>query len=1433
MTHRTIKYIFRALIIASTSFSSLAIAAPAQKPLFLGTSAPPLMMLVMQRDHKLYYEAYNDASDLTGDNIPDIGYKPATINYLGYFDSHLCYEYTNSRFEPKVATNADKQCVSQWSGDFLNYLTTTRMDALRKVLYGGMRYLDTEKETVLQRSFVPQDAHSWGKEYTNESVNGYDITKYTPLSAPATGKRHLFANTTPLNTANPLLRVRTNSTDRVWEWLSKERPVAGDKCASIGGGETNCTGTLNDYVVRVQVCVSGLLDTACTKYSSGYYKPTGLLQKYGANESMHFGLLTGSYQKNLSGGVLRKNVGVFTDEINAGTGQFLLQGDNDQSIVNTISRLKITGFGGSYEYNSNCGWITTAPLSSGKCQMWGNPIAEMMFEAVKYFSGSTATSAFSVSQNSGDESSIKLPVASWKDPYVSVAKGGGGAKTCAKPFMLTISDIYPSYDSDELPGVDSRFKDSSYKDSFSTFNAKDVLDKIGEDEGIAGNYFVGQSGDTSDGAPTAKTVTSLGSIRGLAPEEPTKQGSYYAAAVAKWARTNDVNSVSGTQKVQTFAVAMASPLPKIRIPVGTDKFITVIPFAKSVAGSGISSTKGNFQPTNQLVDFYIDEIKNTDSSNIDATVNGGRPSYKFKINFEDVEQGADHDMDAIATYEVKKNADGTVKVSVSSDYAYGGIRQHMGYVISGTTSDGTFLVVKDRDDGDGNGTINYFLNYPSGKLSALTSTRTFSAGASDGSFIPHDPLWYAAKWGGYKDQENSSDLTNSNQWDADGNGTPDNYYLVTNPAKLYEELDKAFNEVLQRGTSSTLLSLNTTRLNSETRVYQASFDSKNWSGELKAFEINENGSLGDLAWAAATKFPEAGSRNIYSWKMEKAASDAIYTATGILFDYSRLSANQISRLGQAPHLSGTATATTQQALIDYLRGDKTGEPKYRARTSLLGDIVNSDPTYGGGVDFGYDRLPANAGGGTAYLTYLSQKKAGRQMVYVGANDGMLHAFDASSGSEKFAFVPDSVIGNLKTLASTDYVNNHHYYVDGPLHYADAYMNSKWGSYLIGSTGAGGKSIFALDVTKPDAFSETMIKWEFSNTELGYTINRPVVAKMANGRWAVVTGNGPNSSSGTAKLFIIYLDAVVNDANGWDSGNDYCTINTDATTANGLGSINIVLSANGTAQYIYAGDLQGRLWRFNMSASSGDCPSGWTASKLFTARNASNQVQPIAAAPQVELGPLNGLTVFFGTGKHYEDTDPTDMTIQSIYGVLDKLVAAPTAVTRSDLTQQTITLQTTETYTSDDGKQTYKKEIREVSRNNVDYSSSSGWYLDLVNMTTGKAVAEGERVLYTPSVIGNNAIFSTYVPSADACDAGGFSWLLALDYKTGKGLDSPFFDMNNSGTFTSADGSPDGVKFGFGGAPAITDGKILKPSDGTVEPLGFKNRRLMSSWRQLK
>lgn len=247
----------------------------AQSPLYLTVSQPPLIMLTMSKDHKLYYEAYNDYSDLDGDGTLDVGYKPGSIDYYGYFDSYKCYSYASGVFTP-VALTSNKKCTgtndSYWSGDFLNYVTTSRIDAIRKVLYGGKRSTDSSTQTILERTYIPQEAHSWGKEYESQARDGYLISEYTPLTEPSSGYRHLFASTS-LNsdTTTPLMRVLTNSRYRIWEWVSIEGPVAGSDC-NDGSGRTTCTtaGGSSWSVVPAST-TEGLSNLTMTTYNiSGY-----------------------------------------------------------------------------------------------------------------------------------------------------------------------------------------------------------------------------------------------------------------------------------------------------------------------------------------------------------------------------------------------------------------------------------------------------------------------------------------------------------------------------------------------------------------------------------------------------------------------------------------------------------------------------------------------------------------------------------------------------------------------------------------------------------------------------------------------------------------------------------------------------------------------------------------------------------------------------------------------------------------------------------------------------------------------------------------------------------------------------------------------------------------------------------------------------------
>ena len=1427
-------------LFSATLCATPAFAAPlslADTPIFLSTNAPPLNLLVMGRDHKLYYEAYNDASDLNNDGTLDVGYKPTQIDYYGYFDSRKCYTYSSGRFSPAGVAGTNKTCSGQWSGDFLNYLTTSRIDALRKVFYGGRRSTDSTTATVLERSHIPQDAHSWGKEYESVAVNGYNISSYTPLSVPTSGNRHLFANTTLVGSTAPLLRVLQNRSERIWQWVSKEQPVA-----------DNSLGTPTDYTVRVDVCVSALLEDNCKAYTSGgttVYKPTGLLHDYGENNRMMFGLLTGSYRHNTQGGVMRKDISSFTNEVNPSTGQFT----STVGIVRTLDRLITTGFRNdfSYEPGWSGAWITTRPINDGELNMWGNPVAEMMFEGLRYFAGLSPTAAFNGGVTGSIDSTLNLPnLASWANPYATYPR-------CAKPFMTVVSDINPSYDTDALPGIASTFGTGIASDLPSTLNVSSIGDLIWSAEfGGSRSVFIGQSGTTYDGAPTAKTVTSFGNIRGLTPEEPTKNGGYYSASVAYHGLINDSSTTAtGDQKVSTFAVALASPLPKIEINL-SGRAITLVPFAKSVGGClGINGAQGQFQPTNQIVDFYVESLTST--------------SGVFRVNFEDVEQGADHDMDAIVEYRYTVNPfTNTVDVTLTSLYASGCIIQHAGYIVSGSSADGVYLEVRDLDTAAGSD-FDYFLDTPNAAGTALptTATRTFSPASTGGTALAlKDPLWYAAKWGGFKDSNGNNRPDIASEWDDDANGTPDNYFLVTNPLNLQTQMRESFDEILRRVSSFSNVVTNSGSLNANSALFQARFNSQDWSGDLLAYPISSLGTVNTAAgaerWSAAAKLADqitgtGPARQILTYNRT--------TRSGVPFRWTDLT----------PALQSALNLTDGRgsARLDYIRGSNANEgtatTDFRVRSSRLGDIVNSSPFFVGPPAFSHpDSLET-----VAYSTFKSTYRDRTPMVYVGANDGMLHAFNACTsttqlgcsstspqGTEAFAYVPAPVYSNLAALTGQNYNNNHRYLVDGNPTAVDAFVGGQWRTVLVSGLRKGGRGIFALDVTNPATIGETSaasaVMWEFTSdddADLGFVFGQPSIVKTYQGRWAAVIGNGYNNTgTGHAALFIVFLDGPGGDG-VWNEGTDYIKIDTGngtLTTPNGLATP-FAADTNGDRRtdFVYAGDLLGNLYRFDIRSSS---TTSWNAASsrkiIFVARDAASNLQPITARPVVGEHPagMGGYMVFFGTGRYLETADgnPTTQTRQTFYGVWDN--SSPGTPTRADLVGQTLEPESTATQ-------------RILTNNPVAYTNSTssprGWYFDLPT--------QGERAVTDPLLLEDRVLFTTQIPSTDPCTFGGSGWLMELAVANGGRLDSPAIDINGDGTLDSADtvdivsdSTTDGVAVsgtqfaeGMPTSPRVVGGmqptgsgnpchSLIALSDNSIKSLGQKClHNVRGSWRQLR
>jgi type IV pilus assembly protein PilY1 len=1462
-------------------------------PPFLSKSVPPMVMMVMGRDHKLYYEAYNDASDLDDDGQLDIGYKHS-IEYYGYFDPYKCYTYDTTgtpKFVP-VSTNTDKYCASgsgYWSGNFLNWVTTSRIDALRKVFYGGKRLTDSSSETVLVGGYIPQDAHSWGKEfqgadtpkltpYTDPSgggtlptsavpwdqtqkillvtyddstsnkygndhtdlVNSYSLCYYNSYSyisdfndasvnpgsdhietgnfilvsefyvSPSQGSpvaqaidqnglwafavdsddgaeveiydtttstgtvvasyygthgqcncqthsgtitlnsgryyrmivrqrentggdgvkvwykvdtdndgsisdetwyifgsetnsnknwyitfrapnvpptetvrflhssfittsepaydpagtttiacsvgRHLFCVTSLSDGADPVIRVLQNKSNRIWEWASKERPVC-----------DTSLGTPTDFYIRVEVCnptPSIGLESNCREYPSGSrpYKPAGLFQKYGESTEkvcsksfnscntdsdcdtttypnqvcidkgkMFFGLMSGSYTKNLSGGVVRWNIDAITHAVdNRNVGIIKTSSAN---MLTNLDSIKIKGFRYSdqsyQDTGANCGWLDPPrALSEGECRMWGNPIAEMLYEATRYFAGKDApTTDYSAGTgNTGtDDAVIGLTNQSdtttgagvadqdnWIPPYNKYP-------SCSKPFIITLSDVSPSYDSDQLPGIDSPFGTftEAAGQGLTGINVKTLADAIGTTEGINGsNAFIGQSGATLDFICSSKLVSAFGSIRGLCPEEPTKKGSYYSAAVAHYGKTLFSTNNGGKPNITTYSVALESPVPEIKVTAG-GKTVKIIPVGKSVSGCSSINTYCNskctltydalkgitisncasdaYCPSNQIVDFYIDTLTST---------YGG-----FRVNFEDVEQGADHDMDAIVQYSYLVNADNTVTISLNSSSAAGCIDQVMGFVIQGTTEDGLYLPVRDADSGttdaDTPSTV-------SGSPTTWSHTFTPSTAGATTALLKN-PLWYAAKWGGFEDKNGNSKPDQSSEWDEDGDGVPDTYFPVTNPLKMEEQLTQVFNDILRRVGSATSISVLSTSASGAGNIFQAYFlpaqtvdnEDITWLGHLLELGVSEKGELLDKNGNTLTfSFDEAEGQTYinvggsqyaltewtgYKWDAgeklvtKTPASRTIKTFAdadndGVVDSGEYISFEDTNKITLKPYLRA-ANDTESANIINFVRGSNISGYRNRTYTDgtnqyKFGDIIYSTPTVVTSPAENYSLLY----GDKTYATFFEANKSRDTVVYIGNNDGMLHAICADddkckngtvdNGEELWSYIPQNLLPHLKWLTDPNY--SHVYYVDLRAKVTDINFSNMgtngWKTVLIGGMRLGGgqisvtadfgtgsqirkfqSSYFAIDITDPH---NPALLWEFtlSDASLGFTNSYPTIAKVGN-KWFVIIGSGSKSlytpdytgaSAQTGKIFV--LDAR-NTTGAWTLNSTYWVFDT--------------------------------------------------------------------------------------------------------------------------------------------------------------------------------------------------------------------------------------------------------------------------------------------------
>jgi type IV pilus assembly protein PilY1 len=673
------------------------------------------------------------------------------------------------------------------------------------------------------------------------------------------------------------------------------------------------------------------------------------------------------------------------------------------------------------------------------------------------------------------------------------------------------------------------------------------------------------------------------------------------------------------------------------------------------------------------------------------------------------------------------------------------------------------------------------------------------------------------------------------------------FYPASSASTFVDALGSVLVTVQNGSISGSAAAVSSSALQSESTQFQASFTSsdtpyQDWTGDVVATKLDAQTGVpaSTPLWSARTQLDDQaahGTRLIATWNQALNGGGG----RGVPFRWANLDPTRAISAAQQAMLQPGGDGTGM-ARLAYLRGSSAGEVRaggtFRNRSHILGDIVNSQPLYVG--------APAGPYFTSSYLQFRQTQAARPPMVYVGANDGMLHAFDAATGNEAFAFVPSGVFANLYQLSTPLYNQHHQYFVDGSPQAADVtFADGSWHTMVIGGEGGGGRSVYALDVTNPQSLTnETAVanaaKWEFDDpNDLGLTYSVPQVAPItAASGFAVFFGNGYNSTNNHAVLY-----ALNPETGALIAKMDLCVAVPATCVAGvpqGLSTVAVGQADGLQGQpitQVYAGDLQGNLWAIDVSNSS---VGEWKARLLFRATDASGAAQPITTAPVVTLHPSyprrQGLFVMFGTGSLLTPSDLLNLQTQTIYGVWDKPAATAQTYGRADLQQQTLTLVTAAT-------SGFSQDILTDTSNAVNFASQVGWYADLP--------VAGQRVMTDPLLLNGTFLTTLNQPAAGGCGAAGTPMLLEVNFATGGAFTLPQLDLNGNLTIDSGDLynglAPVGIGLGSSRSGAYASGPTVRgpnannqmvkgitlSTGGQVAVLNPNNNPRTASWWQIQ
>ena len=1385
--------------IAVSDTSSIPVLSLSSVPLYgEGLRAKPMLALALSVEYPTVGAEYRGTND----------YSTSTA-YIGYFNPDLCYEYDANAQQFNAfaaATNHDCSGASYggssggFSGNFMNWATSSAIDILRYGLTGGDRIVDTDSTTVLQRAVLPGDGVADPTFYNNGAnfpakqlssslaagavpsslLTQQDGSSYTGTIYIANCLNHVYFGTAstgscsnPGSNANlgqlPLAVTSSNTLPngvtqcageggtctlpdnsahqiyfgvigKAWRVATVSGSVAcnnsvfGDPdygypktcyyvnatttapTVSSNGGQT----ATNYFLTRVSVCVSmtgptadiryvnGAVRPYCTLYPNGDYKPTGDLQSY--SDKVRVAAFGYLLDDNVFryGGVLRAPMSYLGPT--AYDANFnLVSGGNPQN-----------------EWYPNTGVFVTNPMGETAYPSSG---------VVNYLNqfGRTGTPG---------NYKIDDPVNELYYEALRYLQGLPPTPQATVGMTAAMQDNFPVYDQLGTPQTPTVTNETTNLPT--SPNYYDPQPQIGG-LGTSGSYSCVKSNILGIGDVHTHYDRSLpGFWSGINlnggtndfnvapnPAGNMPDFSFWATVIAGFETNNAVSYVDGSGVTRN---TLGSPLYNT---------------APNAALTGASS--GNAGNGNQLSTLTDPQTAYDWPAADPSNYLMGAAAYWANT----------HDIRGV---HVDNPADGCTSANAGTSIcALAGAdtvaNQRPGMRVT------TYMI--DVNEG---GSDSDLLNARNTQFFIAAKYGGFDAAGSLGGnpFVASDGTYTSSLW-----QRSGTDQSSGG---TDIGGQPQTYFLSSDAATLLITLDNIFASIAADTASIAATPVTTTTVtdatNGSSMAFRSTFDPAGWTGNIWPVTISVDASgnvsfnpasgTAGAVWQAATQFASSDNSN---WKNREIyiGNDTTNDGTNAISfkTFSSLTSSEQSDVVGNSTLAG-------QTLLDYLRGDHSNEApaatNLRPRSTALGDIVNSGVVYEG--------APSTLITDSGYSTFYTANANRLAVVYAGANDGMLHAFNAANGDEMFAYIPSFVAPKLNALTSTSYV--HQSYVDATPTVGEAELGSTWKTVLVSGAGAGGQGVFALDVTNVGdpfdtahnpsgsaTFGPSNVLWEFTDkndADLGNVMGQPLILKFqtnagsssaATYAWYAVVPSGVNnyqpdghaSSTGNPAIFLLDLSKPAGTA--WQLGVNYFKISLpQSSSAQATGVLNVSAYApNGVVSRLYAGDLQGNLWEINLSGTSS---SGWDSlgsgsglNNIFIAKDSSGNLQPITSGPTL-VGYGNNLILTFGTGQFIASTDNDgSYQTQTAYAVLAPLSGSPPQFGRSDL------------------------EALSVSNGNVTGSSFAwgyptsasnsvyaGWYLDLPNSSTS-----GERFISDFAVYYGTVYANSIIPAAGGCSEG--------------------------------------------------------------------------------